>query len=376
MSRPTERILLVDDEKRLLSGLRRNLGSRFHILTAESGKEALEILDNTSDIAVVLSDMQMPEMNGVELLKNVRKKSPTIRRLMLTGNADQETAVAAVNEGAVFRFLRKPCEPDVIGEALDSALEDFRFSVDGEASGISTGQVARDSFLSIMSHELRTPLNHIIGLSQLIQLPDAQEYEPSREFLSTLRGSADDLLYTVCRMLEYARLTSSEEASAESMPFDIVDLVSGSIDKARANAQARDITIALDSLPRKLDIDGVREDVAIAVRELIENAVKFSKPEGHVGMTIRTTAESVDLKITDNGVGIEEDALERIYGKFSQADESGSRQHGGIGLGLSLASVAVEKNGGSISISSEANRGTTAIISLPRAAEIEYEEAS
>lgn len=122
----TARILLVDDEPNVLSGLRRNLHGRFEFATANGGAEALEKLGDGTGFGVVLSDMRMPGMDGVELLEAVRTRAPDVVRLMLTGNADQETAVKAVNRGAIFRFLNKPCAPDAVAAALVDGLAQHR----------------------------------------------------------------------------------------------------------------------------------------------------------------------------------------------------------------------------------------------------------
>lgn len=120
------KILLVDDEPNVLLGLRRNLRGRFDIDTATGGDEALAKLGDGAGFGVVLSDMRMPGMDGVELLERVRGRAPDVVRLMLTGNADQETAVKAVNRGAVFRFLNKPCAPEDVARALDDGMTQHR----------------------------------------------------------------------------------------------------------------------------------------------------------------------------------------------------------------------------------------------------------
>lgn len=120
------RILLVDDEPNVLSGLRRNLHGRFLIETAGGGAEALDKLGDGTGFGVVLSDMRMPGMDGVELLASVRARAPDVVRVMLTGNADQATAVEAVNRGAIFRFLNKPCAPDAVAAALGDGLAQHR----------------------------------------------------------------------------------------------------------------------------------------------------------------------------------------------------------------------------------------------------------
>ena len=122
----SETILLVDDEPNALAGYKRQLRKRFAIETAEGGAAGLARIEQDGPFAVVVSDMMMPGMNGVEFLGEVMERAPQTVRLMLTGNADQGTAKAAVNEGCVFRFLTKPIEPDAFGAALEAALGHHR----------------------------------------------------------------------------------------------------------------------------------------------------------------------------------------------------------------------------------------------------------
>lgn len=119
------RILFVDDEPNLLAALSRSLRKRFEFDTAPGGAEALQLIARNGPYAVVVADQTMPGMSGVELLEAVREATPDTVRVMLTGNADQKSAVDAVNRGAVFRFLNKPCPPEVLVPALDTALKQY-----------------------------------------------------------------------------------------------------------------------------------------------------------------------------------------------------------------------------------------------------------
>ncbi|MFH0785063.1 MAG: HD domain-containing phosphohydrolase [Pseudomonadota bacterium] len=122
----TEKILFVDDEENILQSLKRELRKRFDIYTAESGVLALEILKDKGPFAVIVSDMRMPVMDGIQLLSTVKDLYPDTVRLMLTGNADQGTAIEAVNKGQIFRFLNKPCSTSVLVMALALALRQHR----------------------------------------------------------------------------------------------------------------------------------------------------------------------------------------------------------------------------------------------------------
>lgn len=122
------KILFVDDDPNILAGFQRTLRKQFAFDTALSGVEALELLQKSGPYAVVVADMRMPGMEGIELLERVRIAAPDTVRLMLTGNADQQTAVEAVNRGQVFRFLNKPCGPETLVPALESSLQQYELA--------------------------------------------------------------------------------------------------------------------------------------------------------------------------------------------------------------------------------------------------------
>ncbi|HET7890627.1 MAG TPA: response regulator [Candidatus Sulfotelmatobacter sp.] len=121
-----EKILLVDDDPNILDGYRRSLSREFLLETAEGGQRALELAVKSGPYAVVISDMRMPGMDGIQLLSRIKAVSPDTVRVMLTGNADMETAINAINEGSIFRFLNKPCSKEAMGKTLTAALVQYR----------------------------------------------------------------------------------------------------------------------------------------------------------------------------------------------------------------------------------------------------------
>lgn len=119
----TEKILFVDDDINVLEGFKRQLRKHFMIETTSSGEAGLAAMRSGGPYAVVVSDMRMPGMTGVQFLGQARQQAPDTVRLLLTGQADMASAIAAINEGAIFRFLTKPCLPDVLVPALQAALQ-------------------------------------------------------------------------------------------------------------------------------------------------------------------------------------------------------------------------------------------------------------
>ncbi len=122
----TGKVLIIDDDANLLSGLKRQLRKRFDLTTAEGGVQALKTLKSDGPFAVAVCDMRMPGMDGIEVLGALRKISPDTVRIMLTGNADQQTATDAVNEGNIFRFFNKPCLPEVLAKGIEAGIGQYK----------------------------------------------------------------------------------------------------------------------------------------------------------------------------------------------------------------------------------------------------------
>ena len=122
----SEQILFVDDDANLLAGIKRRLRKQFDLNLAQGGEEGLQLIKNQGPFAVVVADMRMPGMDGVEFLSEVKERSPDSVRIMLTGNADLQTAISAVNEGNIFRFLTKPCPLEMIVTALTAGIAQYR----------------------------------------------------------------------------------------------------------------------------------------------------------------------------------------------------------------------------------------------------------
>lgn len=122
----SEKILFIDDEPNVLATYKRHLRKQFHIETATSGEEGLEAIDRQGPFAVIVSDLRMPGMDGVEFLAEAKERAPDSVRIMLTGYADVETALEAVNEGVFFRFLIKPCQLETLVKALEAGIARYQ----------------------------------------------------------------------------------------------------------------------------------------------------------------------------------------------------------------------------------------------------------
>lgn len=121
-----EKVLIIDDDANLLSGIKRQFRKKFDVSTAEGGRNAISLAKTDGPFAVAVCDMRMPDMDGVEVLGSLKESAPDTVRIMLTGNADQQTAIDAINEGNIFRFFNKPCAADVLAKGIEAAIEQHR----------------------------------------------------------------------------------------------------------------------------------------------------------------------------------------------------------------------------------------------------------
>ncbi|MDV6030907.1 MAG: response regulator [Phycisphaera sp. RhM] len=122
----TDKILFVDDDQKVLNGISRQVGDSLNIELADDPHRALETLQRSGPFAVVVSDMRMPGLNGIQLLTKVKEQSPDTVRIMLTGYADLQATIEAVNSGNIYRFLSKPCPHDVLHRAIDDGIAQYR----------------------------------------------------------------------------------------------------------------------------------------------------------------------------------------------------------------------------------------------------------
>lgn len=213
----SKKVLFVDDEPNVLQSIRRNLRKQFELDTAQGGEEALQMMASNGGYAIVVSDMRMPGMNGVEFLSQAKQKWPDTVRMMLTGNADQQTAVDAVNEGDVFRFLNKPCDAEALAKAVTVGLRQHELITAEKELLEETlrGSIkALADVLSLTNPEVfgRTTRfkNKLQQLVKVLELQDAWQFE-SAALLSQV-GCVSVPAELVGRQASGAQLTEEELA--------------------------------------------------------------------------------------------------------------------------------------------------------------------
>ncbi|MBK7350559.1 MAG: response regulator [Gemmatimonadetes bacterium] len=230
MTPPLPRVLCVDDERHVLEGLGRVLRREFEIVPAVGGAAAVALLQGDHGFDVVLSDMRMPGVDGIAVLGAARRLVPDATRVLLTGHADLRSAIAAVNEGQIFRFLTKPCPPEVLGAALGQAVAQHRLVVSERELLERTLKGSVQALLDVLG--LANPValgraaraRRLIGaLATLIGFRDRWQMEMAA-MLSQV-GAIALPAATAERLAAGARLSPEEEAQVADMPAVALRLI-------------------------------------------------------------------------------------------------------------------------------------------------------
>jgi signal transduction histidine kinase len=372
------RVLCVDDEPNVLAGLSATLRRRFEVVTADCGAEGLKRLLEEGPFACIISDYQMPGMTGSEFLGQARVLVPDAMRILLTGQAGVDGAMAAVNDGAIFRFLLKPCPPADVIRAIEEAIEKAR-------EGALDRAMSDRKLLTLGGHLVRAERNAsrgaltasvarevVAAAAGLRAEIDALRKEidakgvPSAERLEVLARADEELaargkaLEVLTRPIERAARNDPAASDARRAVRETVAAfrAAGIVDPAtRIRIDVPDETAAVILDPGELD-QIVTNLLANAIDAL--KKVRQSTPVIQIRVA-RTRSNIITFLVTDTGCGIAPSRLPLVFEPYytTKPPESGG------GLGLFAVNEIVRRAGGTIDVASEEGVGTTVTVNLP-----------
>ena len=413
-------ILIVDDHRDNLLALEAVLSPLGHrMVRAASGRAALKVLLQ-EEIALILLDVAMPDVDGYEVAELIRgrqanRDTPII---FITANPKSASAVFKGYSVGAVDYIFKPVSADVLiskvnvfvdlyrrSRALKRQAQDLRRAHDeldlrvrerteelartnqrlkaviaqrrraeGErAELLGREQEARreaervnrtkDEFLATLSHELRTPLNAMLGWAHLLETGQLEPNSVQRA-VKVIKSNALAQKQLIEDILDVSRIINGKMMLKMSS-VDIRGIVDGALDTLRPAAEAKRITVTID-VPDVLETCGDRDRLQQVVWNLLSNAIKFTPRDGRVDVRVDNLGTDLRLVVSDNGQGIAPAFIPHIFDRFSQADSSATRAHGGLGLGMAIVRHLVELHGGTVQAESEGeNRGATFTVTLP-----------
>ncbi|RZJ02001.1 MAG: response regulator, partial [Rubrivivax sp.] len=225
---------------------------------------------------------------------------------------------------------------------------------------------AKEQFIAAVSHELRTPLAAIVGWANVLSQPGIEPATIQRGVQAIARN-AQAQSFLVSDLLEMSRIIAGK-LRIDMQRVDLNEVVAGAAETARPTAQSRRLTVTLQAASQPAEVIGDASRLMQIVMNLVTNAMKFTPAGGNITLATAVGAAHVELSVSDTGQGIAQEFMPRLFDRFSQADDTAARVHGGLGLGLSIVKNLAELHGGEVSATSAgAEQGAAFVVRFPRA---------
>jgi signal transduction histidine kinase len=354
-------VLVVDDEEVI-----RDLCSRalkpFHVIEAENGEAALNLLEH-EDVDVVLTDIMMPHTSGLELLQEVKKRQPNQTVIVMTGYADKEIILKALKADA-DDFISKPINLLQLRTVIDKVLE--KKALKEELVQLKKMDQLKTDFLGLVSHKLKTPVTalslFIQNLARGVGDPDDPNFQ---KHLKLMQDESHYLVYLIQDLLYYSEIIL-QESSLKLAPSELRSVVMAAYIEAQTDCNKKGINL-INELPEQCPPTQFdRKRIRFIVQALLDNAIKFTPPGGQITVFGEYGESACKLGIRDTGPGIDEKEQKKVFEKFYQVDPLHTGQVRGFGLGLFYARQFAKAHGGNIKLESEPGKGTTSWLILPR----------
>ncbi len=394
-------LLIIDDEEEILKALNRQFRRQYTVYMARSAEEGHRIITEMP-VDVIISDQRMPGMTGAEFFKLVQSDFPDAIRLLLTGYADIEAVIAAINDGNVFRYITKPWDPVELETIVAQAFERYELIVQNrellqelqEANARLEHRVAertaeledanerlrqlnelKNEFMGIAAHDMRTPLTVIKGIASMLIARQNIPAEMREEYMQMILESVQDMINLLTDLLSISEIESGK-LTLHPQEVDLEAYIDRVAQLNRPLAENKDIRIVTDLAP---DLPRLRFDperVQQVFNNLLSNAFKFSNPGTTVTIRAVTRGDTIEFSVIDQGQGIPAGEVGPIFEAFQRSSTRATAGESSTGLGLAICKRIVELAGGEIAVESELGEGSRFYFTLPYAPEQVGEAAS
>ena len=384
-------ILYVDDEENNLVVFRNAFFRDYEVHTALSAKEGLEILDQYV-IQLIITDQKMPGMTGVEFLEKVVETHPETMRLILTAYSDIDFIMRAVNKCGIYRYILKPWDTRELQIIIDKALQNYQLAQDKKhllenlekanreledkvrARTLELNQknqeltkinAIKDKLFTIISHDLRQPLVSLSVFFEILkQLPEDVSRIKLDQFYLKLQANLQDVTSLLDNLLFWSQ-SQMGQSNVESKPIRIVELIKRNIDLYQVSALQKEINIHFKHGPGDPIIIGDENIINLVMRNLLNNAIKYSKKKSSITVNISPQNGHLAVSVKDRGIGMSRRLQRNIFENEYHSTTRGTSNEKGTGLGLKLCREYLEKQKGEIHVESEKGKGSVVTFTVP-----------
>ena len=360
-------ILLVDDEADLVSLFKKRFRAQIQANTYEfvfvyDGLEALSTLEQRPDIDVILSDINMPGMDGLTLLTKLPQINPIVRTVMVTAYGDMDNIRLAMNRGA-FDFITKPIDFDDLEVTIEKAKRAVQQA--REIAELKAIDAMKTRFFTNITHELRTPLTLIISpVDSLLERTDLPT--PYQHQLTTVRRNAHQLLRLINQLLDIHKL-EAQQMSLVTEVGNLPNFIGQIVELFRTSAAIKNLALTYEAELTRGNYLFDADKWEKILYNLLSNAIKFTL-SGSVTVSLRPIPTGAQLIVSDTGVGIPAYKLPHIFDRYYQGEVLRTGNYPGTGIGLALVHELVLRLGGHIEVDSQTGgpkTGTQFVLNLP-----------
>ncbi|TFH00961.1 MAG: hybrid sensor histidine kinase/response regulator [Calditrichales bacterium] len=372
------KILVIEDEDQVRQSYEDMFDFfGYEVDSVSNGREGMSRITKT-DYDIVVTDLNMPGMNGIEVLKYIKKKKPYIEVIVITGYATLENAIEAMKVGA-YDYFSKPIDLDHVRIVLSKCVRQIQSKKENEALRSLTQQLKdlnelKDKFITITNHELRTPVTVLKGYIELIDyfLEDNKNPEII-EAIGIVSETMSELVGIVERMHDISTFDYGKKQMSMS-DIDVKDILMVIQKEMKILYEKRKIELELIADDPAVILNGDMSQIKRCLRELLQNALKFTPEGGKVRMAyeINTKNKKLYIRVSDTGIGVPADKLDLIFEPFYEVQNVINHMTsktefmgGGIGLGLTLAKEVFNSHKGEILLESEVGKGSIFTVVLP-----------
>ncbi len=379
-------ILYVDDEPNNLNVFRSSFFKKYTLYTATSGREGIKIMEE-QQIHLVITDQVMPEMTGLEFLESIKDLQPDTPRMILSGYSDVSDILKAVNEYNIFQYTTKPWNRHNLQMIIQNAIQQWQLkqdnadlirnleqkvhertqSLEKANQELRDAHAVKDKLFSIISHDLRSPLATLSNfVSLLIELDDSFTPAEIRDLGKRIQTSVLRVKDLLNNLLYWSR-NQMNDSHAEIQKINLTQIITRNISLFEPTAEQKNIQLQTQSPPETLMVFADNNMLDTVLRNLISNAIKFTKHDGQVYIFTKVIDNQVITEIKDSGVGMSEQVMAGLFESGRHHTTHGTAHEKGTGLGLKLCKEFIELQHGTIWVESQEGKGSTFGFKLPLA---------
>ena len=384
-------LLIIDDEVDITKALVRQFRRKYNVFATTDPADALKIMENKK-IQVVLSDQRMPGMTGVDFFAQIKDKYPDALKLILTGYSDIEAVIGAINEGQVFRYVKKPWNPEELETIIREAFEKYELITKNRKLMIRLQEInatledkvkertreleslnerlselnkEKNRYVGMVAHDLRSPIGVAASFSDiLIEDYDSITKNEQLEYLRQINSNCYFSLDLIGNFLDVSKI----EAGIFELNLtqeEYISFVNQSIKQSVVTAKHKSQEIVIQSAQSSITARFDKNKIQQVLNNLLSNAIKYSLPGTKIVLDIAETETEIITKVIDQGQGIPAKEISKLFNPFRTTSVKSTANEKSTGLGLAIVKKIVEAHRGWINVESQIGKGSVFTFGFP-----------